>query len=64
MRKVLGKATMGLNVRLTVVVGLIQPGVPVIRTGKDDHFPDLPYIIFPGNVGEDESLASIYEKPC
>ena len=39
-----------------VVLGQIVPNVPCVMT---DNFP---YIIFPGNVGCDDSLREVYEK--
>lgn len=52
----------GIKVRSARVAGQILPGVPVIVTGKDHIYPNLPYIIFPGNVGDDHSLAEIHKK--
>jgi uncharacterized protein YgbK (DUF1537 family) len=49
-----------LEVRKARVLGQILPGVPVIRTPEDSRFPDLPYIIFPGNVGDHEALARVH----
>ena len=37
-------------------MGQIQPGVPVWKTDPDCRFPDIPYIIFPGNVGNTDTL--------
>ena len=34
------------------MLGQIRPGVPVWRTGPESRFPGIPYVIFPGNVGE------------
>ncbi len=48
--------TKGLNVKTAKVLGQVINSVPCIMT---EHFP---YIIFPGNVGDDESLRMIYEK--
>lgn len=50
-------ATGGLGVERAWVLGQILPGVPVWRLGPESRFPDLPYVVFPGNVGDDESLA-------
>jgi len=52
----------GLGVRVAEVAGQVLPGVPAIITGKEDRFPSLPFIIFPGNVGEDSALAGLYRK--
>ncbi len=45
-----------LQVRKALVMGQIQPGVPVWKTDPDCRFPDIPYIIFPGNVGNTDTL--------
>jgi hypothetical protein len=33
--------------------------VPVWRLDSESRFPSMPYIVFPGNVGEAETLAEI-----
>ncbi len=48
-----------LKVRKACVLGQIQPGVPVWRTDEDSRYPGMPYIIFPGNVGETDTLKKI-----
>ena len=48
--------TKGLALKSAVVLGQIVPNVPCVMTA---HFP---YIIFPGNVGGDDSLREVYEK--
>jgi len=52
-------AAKALRVKRAVVLGQIVPGVPVWRCGLESRFPDLAYIVFPGNVGSRESLANI-----
>ena len=37
-------------------IGQILPGVPVWRLIGDAKWPDIPYVVFPGNVGDDEAL--------
>ena len=49
-------AVKGLNIRKAKVLGQIQPGVPVWQAESDSRFPHIPYVIFPGNVGDDETL--------
>ncbi len=51
--------TKALGVKKALVLGQVLPGIPVWLTGKDSKFPDIPYIIFPGNVGTDTALAEI-----
>jgi uncharacterized protein YgbK (DUF1537 family) len=50
-----------LKVHRAVVMGQVKPGVPVWLTGPESRFPGLPYIIFPGNVGDDATLREIVE---
>lgn len=52
-------ATAGLGVRRAIIRGQIKPGVPVWQLGAESRFPDLPYIVFPGNVGTPTTLAEI-----
>jgi len=54
--------TKGLNTKKARVAGSILPGVPVWCLGKESSFPGLFYVIFPGNVGDDESLAEALAK--
>jgi len=51
----------GLNVRRAMVMGQIQPGIPVWELGPESRFPGLPYIIFPGNVGTYDTLKKVVE---
>ena len=53
--------TKGLGVQRAVVAGQIQPGIPVWICGDESRFPGMPYIIFPGNVGESSALKNIVE---
>lgn len=53
--------TKALKVKQALVLGQIQPGVPVWKTGKESRFPGIPYIIFPGNVGDRETLKKAAE---
>ena len=48
--------THGLNIKSARVLGQIVNSVPCIMT------KDFPYIIFPGNVGNEESLKEVYLK--
>lgn len=51
----------GLEVKRAMVMGQIQPGIPVWKLGSESRFPGLPYIIFPGNVGTDDTLKKVVE---
>ena len=53
-------ATAGLGVRRAEVAGQLLPGaVSVWLLTADSDFPGLPYVIFPGNVGDAETLARV-----
>jgi uncharacterized protein YgbK (DUF1537 family) len=43
-----------------MVHGQIIPGVPVWRLGKEAKFPGLDYVVFPGNVGDEDALTITY----
>ena len=50
-----------LRVRRADVLGQIRPGIPVWRLGPESKFPDIPYVIFPGNTGEADTLRRTVE---
>jgi uncharacterized protein YgbK (DUF1537 family) len=51
----------GLALRTSRVVGQILPGCSVVCCPSDHpRYPDLPVVIFPGNVGDDHALATAY----
>ena len=50
-----------LHVKKAKVLGQIQPGIPVWQTGEESLFPGIPYIIFPGNVGNADTLKKAVE---
>ena len=52
----------GLGIRKALVLGQIEPGIPVWKALAESKFPNIPYIIFPGNVGEDETLKNAVKK--
>ena len=53
--------TKALGVKKARVLGQIRPGIPVWQTGDDSKFPQIPYVIFPGNVGERTTLREAVE---
>lgn len=55
-------ATKGLNIKKARVLGQIEKGIPVWKSDKNSLFTDIPYIIFPGNVGEKDTLLNIIKK--
>ena len=51
----------GLALRTARVLGQIRAGCSVVRCPSDHpRYPDLPVVIFPGNVGGDDALAEVY----
>jgi uncharacterized protein YgbK (DUF1537 family) len=55
-------ATKSLAVKKARIIGQILPGIPVWELGKESKYPGMPYVIFPGNVGDDKALLSAYER--
>jgi uncharacterized protein YgbK (DUF1537 family) len=55
-------ATKALHIKKAMVMGQVIAGVPVWLSGEESKFPNLPYVIFPGNVGDDEALANVVES--
>lgn len=53
--------TKALRVKRANVMGQIRPGIPVWQTGEESKFPYTPYVIFPGNVGDVETLREAAE---
>lgn len=49
----------GLRVGMTRVLGQAAPGVPVVMMPETHHWSAMPYIIFPGNVGDDRTLYEV-----
>jgi uncharacterized protein YgbK (DUF1537 family) len=52
-------ATKALNVKRAIVRGQILPGVPVWELGSESAYPGLPFIVFPGNVGDAGAVAEV-----
>jgi len=48
-----------LRVKKARVMGQVLPGVPVWLTGAESRLPGMPYIIFPGNVGDETALTQV-----
>lgn len=53
----------GLSLRTSIVLGQILPGCSVVKC-PDDHprFPNIPVVIFPGNVGDEKGLAIVLNR--
>ena len=55
-------ATQGLMAKRATVLGQVLPGVPVWRMGTESHWPDLVYVVFPGNVGGPNAIAEVVSR--
>jgi uncharacterized protein YgbK (DUF1537 family) len=55
-------ATKALNVKRAQIKGQILEGVPVWELGPESRFPHIPYIVFPGNVGDNHALRNVLNK--
>ncbi|SHL06367.1 Uncharacterized conserved protein YgbK, DUF1537 family [Selenomonas ruminantium] len=56
--------TKGLCVKRALVMGQAAPGIPVWKTGEESKFPNMAYVIFPGNVGAVDTLRQVVETLC
>ncbi|MEA5464147.1 four-carbon acid sugar kinase family protein [Leptothoe sp. PORK10 BA2] len=53
----------GLALTAARLLGQVIPGVSVVITSPDHpQFPNLPVVLFPGNVGGDDAVAAAYER--
>lgn len=57
-------ATKALDIKKAIVIGQAAPGIPVWRLNYKARFSNILYIIFPGNVGEEDTLKQIIEHIC
>ena len=55
-------ATKGLGVERAIVLGQICQGISVWQLGSETRYENMPYIVFPGNVGTAETLADVVRK--
>jgi uncharacterized protein YgbK (DUF1537 family) len=55
-------ATQALGIIRAKVLGQILPGVPVWQSGPESRFPDMPYIVFPGNVGSSDAVSEVVKS--
>jgi uncharacterized protein YgbK (DUF1537 family) len=55
-------ATHALGVKKAMVLGQLIPGVPVWKLGNESKYPDMRYIVFPGNVGNEGALLELVQK--
>lgn len=52
-------ATKSLGIKKALVEGQVFAGVPLWKTGSESRFPGMPYIVFPGNVGVEDTISKI-----
>ncbi len=53
----------GLGLRAARLLGQILPGCSIVRTPPDHpQFPNLPVVLFPGNVGDAQGLVTVYRR--
>ena len=53
----------GLALTSARLLGQILPGVSIVRTAVDHpQFPELPVVLFPGNVGDADALTTVYQR--
>ncbi|AFY67948.1 four-carbon acid sugar kinase family protein [Geitlerinema sp. PCC 7407] len=53
----------GLALRTARLLGQVLAGCSLVRTPTDHpRFPDLPVVLFPGNVGDADGLATVYRR--
>ena len=53
----------GLALRSVFLLGQVIPGVSMVKTAPDHaQFPNLPVVLFPGNVGDSAALATVYRR--
>ncbi|KAK9664682.1 hypothetical protein RND81_14G060900 [Saponaria officinalis] len=55
-------ATKALEAKRAKVVGQALAGVPLWELGDGSRHPGVPYIVFPGNVGDDKALAEVVKS--
>lgn len=55
-------ATKGLGFKHATVVGPMLPGIVSLWSGQDGPAAGIPYVVFAGNVGNDESLTEVVNK--
>ncbi|HQK53282.1 MAG TPA: four-carbon acid sugar kinase family protein [Sedimentibacter sp.] len=55
-------ATEGLNIEEAIVCGQIANGVPVWKSGRESKFYGLVYVVFPGNVGDEDELTNVIRR--
>lgn len=53
----------GLGLKTARLLGQVMAGCSMVRTAPDHpQFPGLPVVLFPGNVGDVDALATVYQR--
>lgn len=55
-------ATKALGAQRAKVIGQALAGVPLWQLGPESRHPGVPYIVFPGNVGDNNALAEVVKN--
>jgi len=55
-------ATKALSVKRALIAGQVIKGVPVWQLGEEAKYANMPYIVFPGNVGDKRALHDLIQK--
>ncbi|KAL2344126.1 hypothetical protein Fmac_005411 [Flemingia macrophylla] len=55
-------ATKALGARCAKIVGQAHAGIPLWQLGAESRHPGVPYIVFPGNVGDSTALAEVVKS--
>lgn len=55
-------ATKALGITKASIPGQIIPGVPVWKPDHGSRFPGMLYVVFPGNVGDDDALIEVCRR--
>ncbi|KAL2242941.1 UNVERIFIED_CONTAM: L-threonate dehydrogenase [Sesamum indicum] len=55
-------ATKALGAKRAEVVGQAMAGVPLWQLGPESRHPGVPYIVFPGNVGDSKAVAEVVKR--
>ncbi|XP_027357989.1 uncharacterized protein LOC113867134 isoform X3 [Abrus precatorius] len=55
-------ATKALGARCAKIVGQALAGIPLWQLGPESRHPGVPYIVFPGNVGDSRALAVVVKS--
>ncbi|WP_346426217.1 nucleotide-binding domain containing protein [Actinobaculum sp. 313] len=55
-------ASKGLEIGRAIALGPMLPGIVSLWLAQDGPAAGVPYVVFPGNVGGDDSLAEVADK--